>query len=415
MERIHTTPMNRRAFLESVAAATAASSTLFRGHAADTETTIPSVTAGRYRVGIIGHTKRGGFGHGLDSMWANIARTEVVGWADGGATPEAIAAATEKFQGAKCFADYTRMLEETRPDIVAVCPRHVEQHSAMVHAAANAGARGIYMEKPFVRDLVEADGIVALARERGLRIALAHRNLYHPAVSVVREWLQAGRFGRLLEARARGKEDRRGGPLDLWVLGSHLLVMAPVFLGRPVACTGLLYQDGKPVVRGDVSEGEEGLGLMGGNAVHARFEMESGVPLYFDSVQGLGDKASGFGIQLICSEAVVDFRADAEPMIQVRWGKPFRPVSEPMGWQPFTSGGAGVEEPLLDIRRLVAGHVLPAEDLLSAIEQKREPLCGAEAGRTTVEMILAVFESHRREGERVPIPLQTRVNPLGQL
>ncbi len=102
-------------------------------------------------------------------------------------------------------------------------------------------------------------------------------------------------------------------------------------------------------------------------------------------------------------------------MVHVRWGKPFRPVSEPSGWLPFTSGGAGVEEPLRDIRRLVAGHALPAEDLLAAIEQKREPLCGAEAGRTTVEMILAVFESHRRGGQRVTLPLQTRVNPLAQL
>lgn len=408
-----TPPMNRRAFLETITATSA--STLFTIRAAAAQQLATPPPSGRYRVGIIGHTRRGGFGHGLDSMWANIPRTEVVGWADGGATPEAVAAASGKFPGAKCLSDYTRMLEETRPDIVAVCPRHVDQHSAMVHAAANAGARGIYMEKPFVRDLVEADEIVALSRERGLRVALAHRNLYHPAVSVVRDWLQAGRFGRLIEARARGKEDQRGGPLDLWVLGSHLLVMAPVFLGRPLACTGLLYQNGKPVGRDEVREGDEGLGLMGGNAVHARFEMESGVPLYFDSVQSAGDKAAGFGIQLICSEAVVDFRADAEPMVQVRWGKPFRPVSEPGGWLPFTSGGAGVEEPLGDIRRLVAGHVLPAEDLLAAIEQKREPLCGVEAGRTTVEMILAVFESHRHGGQRVTLPLQTRVNPLGLL
>ncbi len=405
--------MNRRAFLETIAASSA--STLFTDSAASAQAAAPATPAARYRVGIIGHTGRGGFGHGLDSMWANIARSEVVGWADGGAKPEAVTTAAGKFPEAKCFSDYTRMLEETRPDIVVVCPRHVDQHSAMVRAAAKAGAHGIYMEKPFVRDLVEADEIVALTRERGLRVALAHRNLYHPAVSVVREWLRDGRFGRLLEARARGKEDRRGGPLDLWVLGSHLLVMAPVFLGRPLACTGLLYQNGRPVVRDDVSEGDEGLGLLGGNAVHARFETESGVPLYFDSVQNAGDKAAGFGLQLICSEAVVDFRADAEPMVHVRWGKPFRPVSEPSGWLPFTSGGAGAEEPLQDIRRLVAGHVLPAEDLLAAIEQKREPLCGAEAGRTTVEMILAVFESHRRGGERVPLPLQTRVNPLGQL
>jgi predicted dehydrogenase len=307
------------------------------------------------------------------------------------------------------------MLEELRPDIVAVCPRFVEQHSAMVHAAAAAGVSGVYMEKPFVRDLEEADGIVALCRERGLRVALAHRNRYHPALPVAAELLRAGRFGRLLEVRGRGKEDQRGGALDLWVLGSHVLNLATVFVGQPVACSGLLYQDGRPVGRGDLREGDEGLGLLGGNAVHARFETESGVPLYFDSIQGAGEKSTGFGLQLICSEAVVDLRVDAEPLVQVRWGNPFRPSPAAAGWEAVTSAGIGRPEPLEEIRRLVAGHVLPAQDLLAAIEQKREPLCGAEAGRTTVEMILAVFESHRRGGERVRCPLSPRVNPLGQI
>jgi predicted dehydrogenase len=405
--------MKRRAFLETLAATSA--STFFANPLANAQAASPAQRTEPYRVAVIGHTGRGGFGHGLDTMWANVSRAKVVGWADAGAKPEAIAAAKHRFPGATCLTDYTRMLEETRPDIVAVGPRHVDQHGAMVRAAVAAGARGVYMEKPFVRDLDEADEMVALARERGVRVALAHRNCYHPALAVVRELLGAGRFGRLLEARARGKEDQRGGPLDLWVLGSHLLAMAPVFLGQPLACTGMLYQHGKPVTRGDIREGDEGLGLMGGNAVHARFEMETGVPLYFDSVQNAGDRASGFGLQLICSEAVVDFRADAEPLVQVRWGKPFRPVPESGGWVPLTSAGIGQPEPLEDIRRLVGGHVLPAEDLLAAIEQKREPLCGAGVGRTTVEMILAVFESHRRGGGRVTFPLTTRVNPLGQL
>jgi predicted dehydrogenase len=285
----------------------------------------------------------------------------------------------------------------------------------MVHAAAAAGVRGVYMEKPFVRDLVEADGIVALCRERGLRVALAHRNRYHPALPVTLELLRAGRFGRLLEVRGRGKEDQRGGALDLWVLGSHVLNLATVFVGQPVACTGLLYQDGRPVERGDVREGDEGLGLMGGNSVRARFEMEAGVPFYFDSVQNAGSKAAGFGLQLICSEAVVDLQVDLEPLIHVRWGNPFRPAPVASGWEPVTSAGIGLPEPREDIRRFVAGHVAAAEDLLAAIEEKREPLCGAEAGRTTVEMILAVLESHRRGGARVRFPLVPRVNSLGLL
>ena len=402
--------MDRRAFIESIAATSFTS--LMAPPFALAQSGAPT---GRYRVGIIGHTGRGGFGHGLDTMWANVARTQVVGWADGGAKPEALGAAAQKFSGAKCFVDYTQMLEELRPDIVAVCPRHVDQHCAMARAAVKAGARGVYMEKPFVRDLVEADEMVALSREKGVRVALAHRNRYHPALPVVLEMLREGRFGRLLEARGRGKEDQRGGPLDFWVLGSHVLTVATLFLGQPVACTGLLYQNGKLLERAEVRDGDEGLGLLGGNAVHARFEMEAGVPFFFDSVQNAGDKAAGFGMQLICSEAVVDFRMDAEPLVQVRWGKPFRPVPDPSGWVPLTSAGIGEVEPLQDIRRLVGGHLLPAQDLLAAMEEKREPLCGADAGRTTVEMTLAVFESHRRGGERVTFPLKSRVNPLGQL
>jgi predicted dehydrogenase len=400
--------MNRRTFLESIAATSLTTILAERGVLAQA-----GRGAGFYRVGIIGHTGRGGFGHGLDTMWAGIERTHVVGWADGGASQDALAVAAKKFPGAGCFTDYTRMLEEARPDVVAVCPRHADQHHAMVRAAVNAGVRGVYMEKPFVRDLVEADEIVALSREKGVRIAIAHRNQYHPALPMVLQLLREGRFGRLLEARARGKEDQRGGPLDLWVLGSHVLVLATLFMGQPAACTGMLYQDGRPVVRGDVRDGDEGLGLMGGNAVHARFEMAAGVPLFFDSVQNAGAKAAGFGLQLICSEAVVDFRMDAEPLVHVRWGNPFRPTSEAAGWIPLTSPGLGQPESIQEIRRLVGGHGLPAKDLLAAVEEKREPLCGVSAGRTTVEMILAVFESHRRGGERVTLPLKSRTNPLG--
>jgi hypothetical protein len=48
---------------------------------------------------------------------------------------------------------------------------------------------------------------------------------------------------------------------------------------------------------------------------------------------------------------------------------------------------------------------------MEAVEKKRDPLCGLQAGITTVEMIAAVFESHRLGGSRVEIPLKTRVNP----
>jgi hypothetical protein len=60
----------------------------------------------------------------------------------------------------------------------------------------------------------------------------------------------------------------------------------------------------------------------------------------------------------------------------------------------------------------VANHILAARDLLAAIQENRAPLCSAEDGRVTVEMISAVFASHRREGARVAIPLKEREHPL---
>ena len=46
------------------------------------------------------------------------------------------------------------------------------------------------------------------------------------------------------------------------------------------------------------------------------------------------------------------------------------------------------------------------------IAADRAPICDAAQGRQTIEMISAVFESHRLGGQRVTFPLQTRVNPL---
>jgi hypothetical protein len=49
--------------------------------------------------------------------------------------------------------------------------------------------------------------------------------------------------------------------------------------------------------------------------------------------------------------------------------------------------------------------------LLSAIENDRDPECDMYEARTTIEMIAAVFESHRLNAP-VTFPLKTRINPL---
>src|SRR5690606_17168270 len=128
---------------------------------------------------VIGHTGHGNYGHGLDTCWLRLPETEVVAFAD--ADESGRQKEQSKLPQARAFADYRIMLKEIRPEIVSVAPRWIDQHYDMMMAAIAAGVRGIYCEKPFCRTPAEADQILAAAQKSGCRIAIAHRNRYHPA------------------------------------------------------------------------------------------------------------------------------------------------------------------------------------------------------------------------------------------
>jgi predicted dehydrogenase len=364
----------------------------------------------KLRVAVIGHTGRGNYGHGLDTMWKAIPATEIVAIAD--ADAKGLEVELKKIGTGKGFADYHAMLTEVKPDLVAIGPRHIDQHRDMLLAAIQNGAKGIYIEKPFVRSPAEADEVIAAAEKTGTKIAIAHRNRYHPVMSTITRLIEAGEIGRVLEMRGRGKEDTRGGSLDLWVLGSHIFNLATLFGGEPLACTAGVYQDGKPITKAEVKDGDEGIGALAGNEVHARFELAQGIPLFFDSVQSAGVKEAGFGLQIIGTKGVIDFRIDQEPVAHLRPGNPFQPDMQARPWLPITTAGIGKPEPIVNLGKKLSSHEAAGLDLIAAIQENRAPLCDAVQGRQTIEMICAVFESHRLNGQRVTLPLKSRVNPL---
>ena len=392
--------MNRRHFITTASAAAFALN-------------LRASDGAKLRVALIGHTGRGNYGHGIDTMWATLPGTEIVAVAD--ADDKGLAGELQKLKVAKGYADYHQMLGEAKADIVAIGPRHIDQHRDMCLAAIAAGARGIYMEKPFCRTLAEADEVIAAAERTGTKIAIAHRNRYQPVVPVIDGLLKDGSIGQVLEIRARGKEDKRGGSLDLWVLGAHVFNLISHFAGKPLACSGTVLQDGKPVTKADVKEGDEGIGLLAGNEVHARFETESGIAAFFDSVHDAGTKEAGFGLQIIGAKGVIDLRMDADPFAQVLLGTSLGPVKAAREWTPISTAGIGKPEPVSGLGKLVMNHTLGGQDLIAAMSENRQPLCSAYDARTVIEMISAVFESHRLNGQRVTFPLQTRVNPWSLL
>ncbi|MFK8112024.1 MAG: Gfo/Idh/MocA family protein [Rubripirellula sp.] len=373
-----------------------------------------AAAASPMKVAVIGHTGRGDFGHGLDTVWKKVPGAKIVGLADANKTGLTKRLDRLKLDKSIGFVDYREMLATANADIVAVCPRHLDQHHDMIMAAIESGAKGLYVEKPFVRTPAQADRVLAAVAKHHTKLAVAHRNRYHPVLKTISDLMEQGRIGKLLEIRGRGKGDRRGGAEDLWVLGSHVLNLVAYFAGRPQSCSASLLRDGRSVTESDVYDGPEGLGPLAGNELHARFRMDSGITAYFDSIANDGTKNQGFGLQLIGSEGVIAFHIDALPLAHLRAGNPFDPKNV-SPWLPITSGGVNVREPIEDLQLDLPHHVLQVRDLIAAIAEDRDPLCSASEAALTVEMICSVFESHRQGGQAVALPLAKRDHPLNRM
>ncbi|MCD0460491.1 Gfo/Idh/MocA family protein [Roseiconus lacunae] len=366
----------------------------------------------RRRVAIIGHTGRGNFGHGLDTVWTLLPETKIVGVAD--ANPKGLASAQQRLKTGHGYADYRTMLKEVRPEFVSVAPRHADQHHDMIIAAIESGAKGIYVEKPICRSLAELDAIVQAADQREVKIAVAHRNRYHPVMPVIKQLLDDGQLGKLLEIRGRGKGDRRGGIEDLWVLGSHEFNLMHYFAGQPVSCSATILQDDRPVVAANVIDGNEGLGPMAGNRVHATYIMENGVMARYDSIAN-DQTSKSYCMQLVGSKGIITIHIDMTPVAHFTPGDPYQVPEKPRPWIPITTAGIGQPESNPQAVRDVHRHITAVRDLIDAVDHRRAPLCSIRDAGVTIEMIAAVFESHRRSGQVTTFPLEERENALAKL
>lgn len=398
-------PSTRRGFLVRAAAWTAAAAGASLAPAVQTR-------PARYRVAVIGHTGRGNYGHGLDEVWLEVPEAQIVAVAD--ADEQGLAAAVKRLGNPKGYLDYRRMLDEVKPDLVTVCPRWIDQHRDMVVAAAASGVRGIYMEKPMCRTLAEADEMIAACEKHKTKLAIAFQTRYSQKLPAVRELIQSGKLGQIVEFRARGKEDHRGGGEDLWVLGVHMFNLIAHFGGKPQWCFGTVEQDGHPVGPADVKPGAEGIGPLAGDKVHAMYRLESGAAAYFDSVRRTGGQPTRFGLQIFGSQGIIQsFDTGHLPEMHFLADSTWAPGRTRKAWVPISSAGVGKPESLAN-RALAGGNLLAVRDLIEAVEKDRQPAASIYEARTATEMVIAVFESHR-QGKPVTLPLVNRQNPLTTL
>ncbi|NKB67342.1 MAG: gfo/Idh/MocA family oxidoreductase [Candidatus Latescibacteria bacterium] len=363
----------------------------------------------RYKAGAIGRTGAGDYGHGLETVYSGLEEVDLVAVAD--ADPQGLAAAGQRTGAQRLYADYRQMLEAEQLDLVSVCPRMPDCHAEMVIACAEAGVRGVYIEKPLAPTLQEADALLAACQEHGVVTAVAHRRA-NPYEQYGKKLVDEGAIGQLKVLRSRGKSDHRAGAQDLAVLGTHMMDSMRYYSGAEVAWAhGHITQGGREIELGDVRQGDERIGLIAGDGVAAYYVFANGVTAHFESHPGYpkGPNSRWFGFEAHGTEGIISLRNSPNGEMYIYRGGMWVPGEENGTW----------ERVLLDeweqfgaAERTHQSNIMVVRELIEAIEGDRpvQTCSSGEDARAALEMIMAVHESQRL-GTRVPLPLANRENP----
>lgn len=140
------------------------------------------------RVGVYSHV----------CAYAACPRTELVAVCDTDADKAERAAHR---WNARSYADPGRLLAETRPEIVSLCTPD-DTHAALLDMILRAdGVKAVLAEKPLALELADARRLVALARRRGIRLAVNYSRRFAPGHRELAEQLRQGLIGEIRQVR----------------------------------------------------------------------------------------------------------------------------------------------------------------------------------------------------------------------
>lgn len=287
----------------------------------------------------------------------------------------------------KIFADYKKMLNECKPDIVTIATESGKHKDIAVHCLKN-GAH-VICEKPMALSTSDAQAMIDTAKQNNKKLSVCFQNRFNAPVVKTREALENGRFGKILhgmiqvrwnrnegyyaQAPWRGTWEQDGGTLmnqcthgiDLlqWMMGEDAVrVQAQTrrFM-RPIEAEDF----GCAIV--EFASGAVGI-------------IEGSADVY---PKNLNETLSLFGTDgsvVIGGLAVNKMEtwrfADAEKV-----GDTEERVLNPNEKDPPTVYGFG--------------HTALFNDFIDAIEQGREPLVSGEKGKKALEIILAIYKSQK--------------------
>ncbi len=324
--------------------------------------------------------------------------------------------------GVPWYTDLGRLVRETAPAIGVVCVNY----GANGQVALMAVEHGLHIltETPIAHKLIEADAIIAAARQRGLKVEVSEQFHRRPLEQIKLKLIDSGLFGEVYTSFN-----------DFAGHGYHGVSVMRSYLGfgtRPLQVVGLVreygleahwsrlsgrhaprtesqehgmiaFEDGKTGIFHWTSVGydcplrwwrssrflaEKGMGITVGVGLDVEEKLSllapgAEAPL-FVTLERRWERVDGGALV-----AIVAHTGDAEEPI-VRWENPFRPSRKGDGvqWHDDEIG--------------VASCVM---SLVEAIRNDTEPSYGPVQARLDQEIILAIRHSSLRGGKPVELPM----------
>jgi len=292
------------------------------------------------------------------------------------------------------YADYTEMLTRNDIDVVNIClPSGL--HESFAVQAANAG-KHVMVEKPLDITLEKCDSIITACKKNKVKLATIFPSRFKKPAQAVKKALQTGRFGKLSlgdvsvkwfrsqeyydsgDWRGTWKFDGGGALMNQSI---HYIDILQDIMGAVESISAKCDTIIKDIEVEDTAvailkfkNGALGT-ITGTTTAYPGFESRIGIH-------------GEYGTAIIDGDTLAEwvFKDELTEDEEIRKSASIQ-----------KSSGAGDPTKKLDSE----GHQLQISDMVEAINNNREPIVNGESGRKAVEIIIAIYESSRKNGETV--------------
>ena len=294
----------------------------------------------------------------------------------------------------KRYTDYKQLIDENELELVGIATESgVHAEIALYCIDHNVN---VIIEKPMAMSMEDAEKIIKLSEEKGVKVSACHQNRFNIAVQEMRKALESGRFGKISHGSIHVR----------WNRNKDYYTQAP--------WRGTWAQDGGALMNQCI-HGIDLLRWMMGNEIDEVYGVTRQQFHHYLEAEDIGMAVVKFknGAVATIEGTTNVYPQNLEETLYlfgetgtVKLGGKSTNNIDVWNFADETDedqANKGLEEATSNVYG--NGHTSLYADVIDAIKNDRAPYVDAYAGRNALELVLAIYKS-QKEGKAVKLPLE---------